>query len=147
MIKNNNPGNIRVSASNWQGKIGENRGFVVFDTLANGYRALLINLYNVVRSRKVGTIGELGEIWAPSSEPGQTVNHNWPVNVRAFFGSDILPQQFTYDTAFKLAKSISRTEHSEFDEAAIKVALESPSVKTKIGTKFGWTVEEKKKPH
>lgn len=39
-IRNRNPGNIRPSSPPWNGTIGESGGFVVFDTMANGIRAL-----------------------------------------------------------------------------------------------------------
>ena len=143
MIRDNNPGNIRPTKDNWQGKIGvSDRNFIIFDTLANGYRAMLINLYNVVRNRQVSTIDELGAIWAPNEEPGQTVNMNWPNNVSKGFGSRTLPIQFTRDIAGRLAKAISIAENSAFDQAAIDAALQDSRVMGFYGTKFGWTPAE-----
>lgn len=38
-LRNNNPGNLRPG-DNWQGMIGENGGFVVFENIAWGLRAM-----------------------------------------------------------------------------------------------------------
>ena len=38
-LRNNNPGNLRTG-DNWQGMIGENQNFVVFENIAWGIRAL-----------------------------------------------------------------------------------------------------------
>lgn len=47
-LRNNNPGNIRYNAANnWQGQTGQDaQGFVIFDTMVNGVRALARILYN-----------------------------------------------------------------------------------------------------
>lgn len=48
-LRNNNPGNIRIG-DNWQGAIGSNQGFVVFENLAYGIRALAIDLTTKIRN-------------------------------------------------------------------------------------------------
>ena len=39
-LRNNNPGNIRYNGIQWQGLLGKNKGFCVFDTCLNGTRAI-----------------------------------------------------------------------------------------------------------
>jgi hypothetical protein len=78
-LRNKNPGNIRPSNPPWQGAVGENGGFVVFDTMANGLRALGKQLLAYYDKRGINTIGSYvddqgveheGAInrWAPSNE-------------------------------------------------------------------------------
>lgn len=47
-LRNNNPGNIKFAVpNNWRGQIGvDDKGFVIFDSMANGVRALGILLRN-----------------------------------------------------------------------------------------------------
>jgi len=42
-LRNNNPGNLRPG-DNWQGMIGENGGFIQFENIGYGIRALAIDL-------------------------------------------------------------------------------------------------------
>lgn len=70
-IRNNNPGNMRISNNPWQGKIGNDGAFEIFDTMANGLRANMINLYSRAVSVGAGpwdTIGQVIAEWAPASE-------------------------------------------------------------------------------
>jgi hypothetical protein len=73
-LRNRNPGNIRPSASPWNGTIGENKGFVVFDTMENGIRALgkqLLRYYDSYKGADgspIDTVDEAIDRWAPPSE-------------------------------------------------------------------------------
>jgi len=69
MIKNNNPGNIRhVKTQSWQGEILPGSSpFVVFDSLQNGYRALMLLLKNYMGAG-YNTIEKIITRWAPPSE-------------------------------------------------------------------------------
>lgn len=67
-VNNNNPGNIRYSASNnWQGQTGQHNGFVVFDTPTNGLRAMFRLLTNYIGSG-TNTIAKIAAKWAPNNE-------------------------------------------------------------------------------
>lgn len=64
-IRNNNPGNIRpVKAYKWQGEIGENGGFVVFDSMTNGIRALCKNLIAYQERHGLRTVRQAVERWS-----------------------------------------------------------------------------------
>lgn len=66
--RNNNPGNIRISGSNWQGKIsGQDSSFETFDSPENGIRALAKLLKNYANSG-YNTIRKIITRYAPSSE-------------------------------------------------------------------------------
>ena len=51
-LRNNNPGNIRLSRTVWQGEIrpSRDRSFCQFRTMAYGYRALIKLLQNYRRN-------------------------------------------------------------------------------------------------
>ena len=67
MIGLNNPGNIRDSGIDWKGRTGATKGFVDFDTLHNGIRAIGRNLRtHQLRGEK--TIRQLVSAYAPPSE-------------------------------------------------------------------------------
>jgi len=65
-LRNNNPGNLRTG-DNWQGMTGENKGFVVFENIAYGLRALAIDLRTKI-SNGYNTIELIIFRYAPPSE-------------------------------------------------------------------------------
>lgn len=68
-LRNNNPGNLRPNSRyKWQGEIGKNKGFVVFDTDVNGLRAMARNLKNQQRLHGLNTIASVVTKYAPDSE-------------------------------------------------------------------------------
>ena len=68
-IRNNNPGNIRISDSDWQGKISPNTDGVYeqFDTPENGLRAIA-HILTSYRNRGINTPWLIASTWAPASE-------------------------------------------------------------------------------
>lgn len=71
-IRNRNPGNIRPSKRyRWVGEIGESGGFCVFDTMANGCRALCLNLL-AYYDRGINTIRRAISTWAPPEDNNDT---------------------------------------------------------------------------
>lgn len=72
-VRNNNPGNLRVShANNWRGKLRgstkRDKQFEEFETLEYGYRALLITLRNYITKHKLRTLRQIIARWAPPNE-------------------------------------------------------------------------------
>jgi hypothetical protein len=69
-IRNNNPGNIRHSPNfTWLGEINQDDdGFVIFDTMENGVRALARNLYSYQSKHGLNTTREIISRWAPPTE-------------------------------------------------------------------------------
>nr|DAK43976.1 MAG TPA: virion protein [Caudoviricetes sp.] len=78
-LRNNNPGNIRISDTPWQGKIpkamntDKNKAFEQFESLEYGLRALMKNAYTWIERGK-NTLEKLITVWAPPHE-NQTVNY------------------------------------------------------------------------
>lgn len=68
-LRNNNPGNIRISSAPWQGKIALNTdgSFEQFDTPENGIRAIAKVLQSY-HARGINTIESIIRTWAPPSE-------------------------------------------------------------------------------
>lgn len=68
-VRNNNPGNIRKSATAWQGKVnGTDPDFETFDSAANGIRALAKVLISYQDKHAIHTIRSAINRWAPPSE-------------------------------------------------------------------------------
>lgn len=69
-LRNNNPGNIRLSATLWAGEVRPSRdnAFCTFRSMAYGYRALIRTLQTYARKHACRTIPDYIKRWAPSSE-------------------------------------------------------------------------------
>ena len=65
--RNNNPGNIEAGVG-WQGEIGSDGRFAVFDTAENGYRAMGKNLLAYQNRHGLKTIRQIISRWAPPGE-------------------------------------------------------------------------------
>ena len=70
-IRNNNPGNIRDSGIEWQGRVGSQSGFVTFDSPEMGVRAFTKNLYTY-QSRGLNSIEDVVSTWAPPEDNNNT---------------------------------------------------------------------------
>ena len=68
--RNNNPGNIRISAAAWRGKIAPNTdgAFEQFDTPENGLRAMAMVLKNYQVKYGLNTVRGIISRWAPGNE-------------------------------------------------------------------------------
>lgn len=69
-LRNNNPGNIRLTKTVWAGQIipGTDRSFCQFQTMAYGYRAMLMTLRNYRRKHGCSTVADFIRRWAPPTE-------------------------------------------------------------------------------
>ena len=70
-MRNNNPGNIRLSGgTRWLGEVrpSRDRVFCSFETLGWGYRAMFQLLFNYVRRYGLDTVRGMIMRWAPPSE-------------------------------------------------------------------------------
>ena len=68
--KNNNPLNIRISNTSWNGKVTPNTdgAFEQFIDLAHGYRAALVTLRTYINKYGLNTVRKMIGRWAPPSE-------------------------------------------------------------------------------
>lgn len=69
-LRNNNPGNIRLSRTPWQGEIRppQDKAFCRFRSMAYGYRALIKLLQNYRRLHGCHTVADFIARWAPPAE-------------------------------------------------------------------------------
>lgn len=69
-LRNNNPGNIRISSTKWQGEIipSTDKSFKQFASMAYGYRALIKLLQNYRKLYNLKTVAEFIKRWAPETE-------------------------------------------------------------------------------
>lgn len=67
--RNNNPGNIRISATVWQGKVtGQDPAFETFATAEDGIRAMAKVLLTYFGKYQLNTIAKIVSRYAPPSE-------------------------------------------------------------------------------
>lgn len=73
-IRNNNPGNIRITKDQWKGlrPVQTDKEFFQFITPKWGYRAMLRTLQNYRKRHGCETIGDFIRRWAPHSENNTT---------------------------------------------------------------------------
>lgn len=69
-LRNNNPGNLRLSKDKWQGLrvVQTDKEFFQFETMAHGYRALIRTLQNYRKLHKCQTIADFISRYAPKIE-------------------------------------------------------------------------------
>lgn len=69
-LRNNNPLNIRVSDSQWIGKVSPDvgQGFEHFTNIVYGIRAAFICIKNYIELHRCDTPSKIIERWAPKSE-------------------------------------------------------------------------------
>ena len=68
-ITNNNPGNIRLTGTQWDGQIsGSDSSFATFATPAHGVRAMTRTLETYQDRHNLGSVRELISRWAPPNE-------------------------------------------------------------------------------
>jgi|GEM_PF-1308359 len=66
-LRNNNPGNLRPG-DNWKGMTGTNQGFVVFENIAWGIRAMATDIAGDIKDDKMDTLRKLITTYAPPIE-------------------------------------------------------------------------------
>lgn len=68
-LRNNNPGNIRLSSTRYQGEVDStDSAFKQFKTMAHGYRAMFVLLYTYQKKYHLHTIAEMITRYAPAVE-------------------------------------------------------------------------------
>ena len=73
-LRNNNPGNLRPEPGDvytWNGEVGVNKGYLVFDEMENGVRAAYINLRSYFRNG-FNTVEKIIARWAPREDDNDT---------------------------------------------------------------------------
>lgn len=107
-IRNNNPGNIRISSANWQGKVPVSQNtdgaFEQFVDMISGIRALAKTLLTYYRKHGLNTVQGLISRWAPGHE---NPTDAYVAHVaRALNVSPAQPISMNMETLTKLARAI-----------------------------------------
>jgi hypothetical protein len=102
-VRNNNPGNLRISASNWRGKIpieyNTDGEFEQFESVYYGVRAMLVLLRNYHSSGRQ-TITEIVERYAPAVENPTDEYIVSVANCSGFMPNDRLQRHHMYLIAY-----------------------------------------------
>lgn len=106
-LRNNNPGNIRVTGDQWQGMIGSESGMVRFQDVTYGIRAMATILGNDIIDG-TNTITSLISQYAPPSENDTAAYINYVVQDTSYDANQELPA--TSDTLFKLIRAQMKEE-------------------------------------
>ncbi len=69
-IRNNNPGNIRLSVSTFKGEVSpsSDTSFKQFESMAWGYRAMFLIIHNYDQLYGINTLNKIIRRWAPDVE-------------------------------------------------------------------------------
>ena len=67
-VRNNNPGNIRANSTDWNGAVGSDGSFVIFDSPEKGVRAMAKTLETYQNKHGLTTPSQIINRYAPASE-------------------------------------------------------------------------------
>lgn len=126
-LRNNNPGNIRVSSNPWKGKITgalkKDKAFEEFKTIQYGYRALIKNLQTYITRDRVNTIRAIITKWAPASDGNFTDAYIRRVCSEMGVAAGYMVEANNRQDMINLAAAISLVENGE--KADMKVIEEA----------------------
>lgn len=111
-LSNNNPGNIRISGTKYQGEIqpSKDRAFKQFESMAYGYRAMFMLLYTYQKRHGLRTIRQMISRWAPPTE-NHTDNYIDCVAKWSGTGADIGIDTLTKSAMVPIVAAMSRMEN------------------------------------
>lgn len=111
-LSNNNPGNIRISGTRYQGEVqpSKDRAFKQFESMAYGYRAIFMLLYTYQKRHGLRTIRQMISRWAPPME-NFTENYIRYVAEWSGTGADIGIDALTKSTMVPVVSAMSRMEN------------------------------------
>lgn len=110
-VRNNNPGNIRMDGTPWQGLIpGADKSFATFDTPESGIRALGKNLLTYQDKHGLDTVQGIIQRWAPPTENQTSAYIGAVAREMGVQPGDKLNLR-DQDTLFKLTKAIIKHEN------------------------------------
>jgi len=106
-LRNNNPGNLRPG-DDWQGMVGTSGGFIVFQDIYYGIRAMATDVGNDIRIDGKNTIRKLVTEYAPPSENDTAAYIDAMVRSTGFAADQALPG--TRDALTKLLRGFMDRE-------------------------------------
>ena len=111
-LRNNNPGNIRISKDKWQGLKAKqtDKSFFQFISIEYGYRALIRTLQNYRKLYGCQTIADFIKRWAPPTE-NNTAGYITRVCKEMQVPSTCVPDINDKDMMCAFAAAISQVEN------------------------------------
>lgn len=111
-LRNNNPGNIRLSRTLWQGEVrpSQDKAFCQFTSMAYGYRALIKLLQNYRKVNGCRTVADFINRWAPPVE-NNTSGYIQRVCRDLQVPSTFVPDVNDKDTMCAFAAAVSQVEN------------------------------------
>lgn len=138
----NNPGNLRDVGIKWQGMVRSGDGFCCFDTLANGLRAMAIDLCNAQKIHERFTIRSIITAFAPPSE-NNTDAYIRNVCADTQCGPDETFHLERRDRLFALMQAVIRQEQGlASDGSPLCSAAQINQAITDAYTALGWPLDE-----
>lgn len=126
-LRRRNPGDLRPTPGvTWQGQIGVDDDFLMFNNDINGLRAAIINLHtHYVRDRET-TVAELITTYAPAADHNDTASYIAEVCSALGVAADD-PLVFDRPTAAALIRIIVKVEQGcqPYDDATIGAAVDA----------------------
>jgi hypothetical protein len=107
-IRQNNPGNIRPG-DEWNGKTGQDGGYLIFSDMRYGIRAMVKVLRNYKRLHGIDTIRGIIYRWAPPADNNPT--DSYVKHVAEYLGVGINQKINVDDHMVKLITVISKHEN------------------------------------
>lgn len=112
--RNNNPLNIRISKSDWKGKVTPNTdgSFEQFQNMGYGFRAAFILLRNYIGSG-YNTIEKIISRWAPNNE-NHTASYITNVSQRSGISKNTIIQKDDKEKLIQIAYQMAYSENGRY---------------------------------
>lgn len=116
-IRNNNPGNIRISTAPWVGKKLPNTdgAFEQFTDMVYGARAMLITLRNYISKYGLNTLPKMISRWAPSADGNNPTKYADYVSKKTGIALNETISASDYGKLVAIATAMSWVENGETD--------------------------------
>ena len=110
-LRNNNPGNIRLSAVKYIGEVqpSKDKSFKTFQSMAYGYRAMFVVLRTYYNNYRLNTIAKMINRWAPTNENDTSAYINTVSRLSGVDKSAVL--KFDRVTMVKIVAAMSYVEN------------------------------------
>lgn len=114
-MRNNNPGNIRISSTAWKGKVpvasNTDRAFEQFTAWVWGIRAMIKNLQSYQRDRGLNTLNQIISTWAPAADNNNTTAYVAAVSMDTGINPTQPLNLTDKNTMRKLVKAMAKVEN------------------------------------
>lgn len=114
-MRNNNPGNIRVSSNPWKGKVpfweNTDGSFEQFTAYVWGIRAMIRNLQSYQTQRGLDTVRQIVNTWAPAADNNPTTVYVTYVADRMGISPDARINLFDMPTMRAIVRAMAHFEN------------------------------------